>query len=232
VSELLLTRRCDEIDEVVFQSPILSLAMLAALAETLDRLRVDPRPMVVASSHPRIFLAGAHLGEIASLDGVSSAAYALRGRAVLERFEKYPKPVVAAVDGPCTGGGFDLVLSCDAIVASNAASFSHPGILRGLVTGWRGTVMLPWAIGGGPARSALLTGRPISAKDAADLGLALVGQDPVALASLEAVRLATLHPERLRRWRAFRNSRFVDRFRAVVVHNGGWQNPCERQEIP
>jgi enoyl-CoA hydratase/carnithine racemase len=206
--------------------------MLRAIAQALDRVHAGRRPLVVASDHPRIFLAGAHLAEIAALDGRTSGGYARRGRAVLRRFESHPGPVVAAVHGPCTGGGLDLVLSCDAIVASPSASFSHPGIRRGLVTGWRGTVMLPWSIGRGAARRALLTGEPISAAEAADHGLVIVNDDPVAAARLEAARLAALHPARLMRWRSFKNSRFVDRFRAVVVHNEGWQNPCERQEIP
>ena len=86
----------------------------------------DPvSPVVLRSAHPSVFLAGAHLAEIAALDAASCKPYADRGRRVVEHIENHPAPAVAAVNGSCSGGGFDLVLACDTIVAGAGASFQH-----------------------------------------------------------------------------------------------------------
>ena len=123
------------------------LGELEALPSSRWPREAVPTPLVLRSAHPTIYLAGADLAEIAALDGPSCADYARRGRVVLERLALYPAPTVAAVHGSCSGGGFDLGLACDWIVAGGAAAFSHPGVRRGLVTGWGGTVRLPVAIG-------------------------------------------------------------------------------------
>jgi enoyl-CoA hydratase/carnithine racemase len=211
-----------EVDGVLvlaFTSPILSLEMLLRLNSALVDLEQDHPPLVLASEHPSIFLAGAHLGEISRLDAHTSCGYARFGRQVLARLGRHPAPLVAAVAGSCSGGGFDLALSCDLVVAGRSASFSHPGVRRGLVTGWGGTVMVPAALGRSPAQRALLEGSPVqpvevAASDHLDTA-------PLEPAIAEARRLASLHPSRLYTWRCLRNQPFVDRFRIVVVHNKG-----------
>jgi len=209
----------DGILEVVFERPVLALPVLDALASALDRAEADAVPVILRSSHPSIFLAGAHLAEIAALDRHSARAYAHRGRAVIDRLARLPAPVVAAVHGPCSGGGFDLVLACDEIVAGAGARFHHPGAVRGLVTGWGGTERVPSRLGDPEARRALLLGRPIEADDGLRIGLVgTIADDPVTAAHARARELAALHPRRLEMWRMLRHGRFVDRFRAVVVH--------------
>lgn len=214
--------RAVEVDgllELVVERPVLSMEVLHALARRLDQGRGAPRPLVLRSSHPSIFLAGAHLGEIASLDADSARSYALAGREVIRRVASFPAPVVAAVHGPCAGGGFDLVLACDDIIAGPEATFHHPGAVRGLVTGWGGTESLPARVGGAAACRAMVAGEPIGARAAARLGLAgSVHDDPVGAARTRAATLAGIEPRRLEMWRTFRRGRFVDRFRAVVVH--------------
>jgi enoyl-CoA hydratase/carnithine racemase len=205
--------------EVVIGRPLLSLEVLRALARRLDEARSQPRPLVVSSSHPSIFLAGAHLAEIASLDAATARPYALAGREVIDRLASFPAPVVAAVHGPCAGGGFDLVLACDEVVAGPGATFHHPGAARGLVTGWGGSERLPARIGHAAARRALVAGEPLRASTAVELGLAVpVQEDPVGAARTRARALARIEPRRLEMWRTLRRGRFVDRFRAVVVH--------------
>lgn len=206
--------------QLILPSPILSTSLLSRLGESLELLRTDPRPMVLSSSHPKIFLAGAHLAEIASLDAESSRSYAALGREVLERIRRYPAPVIAAVHGTCAGGGLDLVLSCDAVFAAPGASFAHPGVHRGLVTGWGGTAMFPAVSGSGPARRLFLEGRFISAGQAKAEGwVAGLDGDPLGAARREARRLAALAPGRLTLWRRLSSARFVDSFRVSVVHN-------------
>jgi enoyl-CoA hydratase len=192
---------------VSFSTPVLSTEVLDALDRTLDTVasRRSRTPAVLRSLHPSIFLAGAHLAEIAALDADTSAGYAARGRAVLDRLGGMPGPTVAAVHGSCTGGGFDLVLACDRIVAGEFARFSHPGVLRGLVTGWGGTVRLPAAAGRGLTRLALITAAALGRSDLGGRAVAAADATMIEAALAEAQRLAHIHPTRQRLWRELRD---------------------------
>lgn len=210
----------DGVVELRFERPVLARKTLDELEAVLARLaaRHPPLPLVITSKHPTIFLAGAHLAEIAALDVESCVPYARLGRSVAHRLSSHPSPVVAAVAGSCSGGGFDLVLACDAVVASPAATFRHPGVLRGLVTGWGGTKSLPRALGRPTALRAFLEGHEVSAAAMMKAGVVVaLGDDPPDRAVELALRLHRLHPSRLPLWRLLRGPTFVDRFRAVVV---------------
>jgi enoyl-CoA hydratase/carnithine racemase len=205
---------------LALDAPILSREALRRLATTLDDLegRRTPTPLVLASNHSTIFLAGAHLAEIAELDADSCVEYANLGRSVADALEHHPAPVVAAVDGSCSGGGFDLVLACDAVVASDRATFSHPGVFRGLVTGWSGTSRLPASVGASMAKRLLLEGSATDAAGLLEAGVVVeVSSDPRRTAVAVADRLDHLPRSRVRLWRALRGSPFIDRFRALMV---------------
>lgn len=206
---------------VSFRKPVLSMQALTELEQALDIAadRGGHHPVVLRSLHPTIFLAGAHLAEIATLDRATSGTYAERGRAVLDRLGRMPVPTVVAVHGSCSGGGFDLALACDRIVATGRARFSHPGVLRGLVTGWGGTVRLPAATGYRQAELAVIAAGPLAARDLAPRALvADRGGDVVDAAIAEAHRLAGVHPDRLRVWRALRDRPDLQR-RRVTGYN-------------
>lgn len=211
----------DETDQVVFTTPILSVRVLVSLASILRLLaaRTDPRPLVLRSDHPTVFLAGADLREIASLDSARCVEYADHGRSVVRVLETFPAPTVAATAGSCSGGGFDIVLACDAIVASAKATFEHPGIRRGLVTGWSGTVSVPAAVGQSLSRALFVEGRRLDSATALAIGLvSRVSEDPHREAVENALDLARLHSSRRCLWRQLKGRRFVDRFRASVIH--------------
>jgi enoyl-CoA hydratase/carnithine racemase len=204
-----------------FASPILSLDILDRLTSILEALAKDGAhdPLVLCSAHPSVFLAGAHLAEIANLDASSSQPYAQRGRQAVRHLENHPAPTVAAINGSCSGGGFDLVLACDAMVAGPGARFSHPGIQRGLVTGWSGSTRLPSALGSATARAAMIEARELEPGSLRAHGaIVQTAEDPVATAIETARRLASLDPARSRLWRALRGPGFIDRFHAFVVH--------------
>ncbi len=193
---------------LTFETPVLELATMEDIVERLDRLaqRIPQKPLILASAHPSIFLAGAHLAEIASLDEMSSVGYSASGRAVMARLDRFPSATIAAVAGSCSGGGFDLVLSCDRIVAGPSATFSHPGVRRGLVTGWGGTTRLPAAVGWPAARRIFLKAPVLGAQEAEDMGLATLSTgDVIADASRLSARLSGLHRARLATWRQLRN---------------------------
>jgi enoyl-CoA hydratase/carnithine racemase len=196
--------------------PVLAVATLEAIEAALREPVAHDTPVVLLSAHPRIFLAGADLAEIATLDRWTSGPYARRGRSLMRTLSSHPKPVVAAVHGTCAGGGVDLVLSCDAVVVGPGASLQHPGVRRGLITGWSGTHTVPSRLG--PQGAApLISG---TAFDPAGLpGGFRASGDLVAAAVAEARRLDAFHPSRLELWRSFRCGNFVDSFRARMVHN-------------
>lgn len=205
---------------ISFHRPILTVEALVELAEALGELASahTAEPVVLASNHPTIFLAGAHLGEIAELDSESCIPYARLGRSVAAALNHHPSPVVAAVAGSCSGGGFDLAMAADTIIASPDAVFSHPGIRRGLVTGWGGTESIARSIGDAPTRRALLEASEFDAAQLAELGaIRAIVSDPPAAARLIALEMARLDPSRIAIWRRLRGSNFVDRFRAFVV---------------
>ena len=148
--------------------------LLAFLAE-LRRASVDSSISgVVITGTDKAFAAGADINELAALTPLAAHDFSLLGQQLMSQVERYPKPVIAAIHGYCFGGGLDLALACHLRIASEDASFAHPGASLGILTGWGGTQRLPRTFLPG-ARSRALelfsTGRTISAQDAYRLGL-------------------------------------------------------------
>ena len=188
----------------------LNFDLLDQLAATLATLDADPacRAIVLTGSGSRAFAAGADIRELSVQTPVSLL---VEDRfAVWERIAATRKPVIAAVRGFALGGGCELALSCDLIVAGDDAQFGQPEINLGVMPGAGGTQRLTRAIGRARAMDLILTGRTITAREGEAMGLisrvvpaeetleaalALAGtvasKAPVAvLAAKEAVRLA------------------------------------------
>jgi enoyl-CoA hydratase/carnithine racemase len=148
----------------------LSLEMRAALAGELERLDADPevRCLVIAGSE-KVFAAGADIRAMAErpigepLDPASAEFW--------KRLAAVEKPLVAAVAGYALGGGCELALACDLIVADAGASFGQPEIRLGIIPGGGGTQRLARAIGKQRAMEYVLTGRRFDAETAAGWGL-------------------------------------------------------------
>jgi enoyl-CoA hydratase len=136
----------------------------------LDRLEDDAGAWVgVVTGEGPVFSAGADLKAIAS-GQIGSLSTRRGGFAGITRRER-SKPLIAAVDGPALAGGCEIVLSCDLVVASEAASFGIPEVKRSLVAAAGGLFRLPRAIPRAVAMELALTGDPIRAQRAFDLGL-------------------------------------------------------------
>jgi enoyl-CoA hydratase/carnithine racemase len=113
---------------------------LGDLAHALEELSAtNPRVCVMEGAREGLFAAGASLEEVSRLEPESAAAFALRARQAFTLWESLSATTVAFVDGACFGGALDLVLCSDIIAATDRARFGHPGIVRGIVTGWGGT---------------------------------------------------------------------------------------------
>ncbi len=195
---------------------VLSRDVLDALVRRLDEAEADPevRAVVLASASERAFAAGANIREMAPLGPAEAHTHAERGQATTRRIERLPLPVIAAVNGVCLGGGCEIALACDFIVASDDATFGQPEINLGVMPGWGGTRRLPRRVGAAAARRWILTGRTVSAVVAHEQGLVdqvvvrsallstafslaeeLAAKPPVALAAAKYALLRSIDPE-------------------------------------
>ena len=152
---------------------VVSAEVLERLVARLAEVEADPRARVVvlASASAKAFGAGANITEMAPLGPAEAAAHGARGQAATVALERIPLPVIAAVNGSALGGGCELALACDFIIASEDARFGQPEINLGLMPGWGGTQRLPRWIGPAQARLWIMTGRSVSAQEAAAMGL-------------------------------------------------------------
>lgn len=158
-------------------------AMSAGLDRALNLLEDDPELRVgVLQGAGTTFSAGTDLFETSGEPSERGGEYGLIRR-------HRSKPLVAAVEGPALGGGFEIVLACDLVVAGTSASFGFPEVSRGVVAACGGLFRAPRVLPVNVANQLLLTGDPISAARAHELGLVNLLVDP-GVALEEAVRLA------------------------------------------
>lgn len=141
-------------------------ALVAALVE-LDH-DATTRCIIIGGSE-RVFAAGADIGMLAHTSPVEAATSARLAR--WDSIRQIGKPIVAAVSGYCLGGGCELAMICDVIVASESARFGQPEINLGLIPGAGGTQRLTRAVGKAVAMDVILSGRFLTAREALDFGL-------------------------------------------------------------
>lgn len=144
--------------------------LMIELMDTLDRLDADDAiGAIVLTGDERAFAAGADINEMAE---ASSTEMLLRGHiSPYDRIQKISKPVIAAVSGWCLGGGNELAMSCDMIVASESAKFGQPEIKLGVIPGAGGTQRLTKAVGKAVAMEMVLNDRNLDAGEALAYGL-------------------------------------------------------------
>ena len=175
-------------------------AVMDALCSALEELdRDDAIRVLVVTGNERAFAAGADIGEMAGASPIDM----LRTNRIAQwdRVRRIGKPVIAAVAGWCLGGGCELAMALDLIVAAESARFGQPEINIGVIPGAGGTQRLTRAVGKSVAMEMILTGEPIDAREAHRLGLVarvvpneLVVEDALALAA----KIATKSPLALR----------------------------------
>jgi enoyl-CoA hydratase len=174
LSELVLTARDGATAVVLLNRPeqlnALSDALMDELVRTLEELDRDEEVRaIVLGGNERAFAAGADIGELAQ-----ASAIALYYQRRVERWDAIRSlwtPLVAAVSGYCLGGGCELALSCDLIVASETAQFGQPETSLGIIPGAGGTQRLTRAVGKALAMDVILSGRRLNAYEALQSGL-------------------------------------------------------------
>jgi enoyl-CoA hydratase len=174
MAELVLTEREGSVGVVLLNRPqqlnALSDELMDELVGTLEELDRDEaiRAIVVGGSE-RAFAAGADIGELSQASAID-----LYYQRRVERWDAIRglwTPLVAAVSGFCLGGGCELALSCDLIVASETAQFGQPETGLGIIPGAGGTQRLTRAVGKALAMDVILSGRRLSAREALAAGL-------------------------------------------------------------
>jgi enoyl-CoA hydratase len=175
----------------------LNFALIEALTDALEILDREPgcRAIVLTGAGERAFAAGADIGELAAQSPTSLTVDDHFHR--WERIKRIRKPIIAAVRGFALGGGCELAMTCDMIVAGEDAQFGQPEIKLGVMPGAGGTQRLTRAIGKARAMELVLTGRTIGAREAEANGLvtSVVPAEATVPAALDlAARIAAMPP--------------------------------------
>ncbi len=148
----------------------LNSTLMTELMEALEAFDADEniRAMVITGNE-RAFAAGADIKEMATVSAVQMLLHDQIGQ--FDRIRHFHKPLIAAVSGWCLGGGNELAMSCDMIVASETARFGQPEINIGVIPGAGGTQRLTRAVGKAVAMEMVLNNRVLTAQEALQLGL-------------------------------------------------------------
>lgn len=160
---------------VINRPPVNTLTpeLLAELSQAFDLLAKDDAvKAVVLTGTGRFFIAGADIRVLASIaSSQEGERIALQGQVILDRIEALEKPVIAAINGVCLGGGLELAMCCHIRLAAEGSRLGQPEINLGIMPGFGGTQRLPRIVGQSKALELILTGDPISAQEAKSLGL-------------------------------------------------------------
>ncbi len=151
----------------------LNVRVVEELAQVLRDVRHDPAvlAMIITGAGDRAFVAGADIAAMTTMSTVEGLEFCRLGHRVMQSMEELPIPIIAAVNGFALGGGLELAMACDMIVATDKARFGQPEINLALIPGFGGTQRLPRRIGHPRARQLILTGDMIDAKTALEWGL-------------------------------------------------------------
>jgi len=176
---------------------------LRALRAALRELDGDPgvRALIVTGAGERAFSAGADISAMAAMMPEEGVAFSRLGHETMAAVEMLGVPVIGALNGVALGGGLELALACDLLVAGERVRLGQPEINLGLIPGFGGTQRLVRRVGLGRARELIYLGKPISAEEALRIGLVdrVVPVDRVrAEAAALAAELAGKPPVALR----------------------------------
>lgn len=173
-SELVIIERKSGYAVLTLNNPpvnALGAKILTDLDAALDLIRCEDaiKALVIVGSGEKCFSAGANIKEFESPDSVQSNG--TQGQAVFLKLEKFPKPIIAAIQGNAFGGGLELSLSCHLRLAAEGISLGLPEVKLGIIPGWGGTQRLTRIAGRTRALEMILTGDPIDAKQALAWGI-------------------------------------------------------------
>lgn len=206
-----------------------SAELAANLVEACTALGEDRnvRATVLSSSNDRAFCVGADLKERNALSDADLSRHRPTARAAYTGVLDLPMPTIAAVHGFALGGGFELALSCDVIVADTTAVVGLPEVSVGVIPGGGGTQLLPRRVGAARAAELIFSARRVEAAEAREIGLVdeLVeaGEDRAEALAL-AGRIAGNSPVGLRAAkRALRTGWGLDLWAGLEIEDAAWR---------
>ena len=173
----ILTEKEDGVYNIILNRPSklnsMTLEMLDMISKAVEEAEKDQqvKVIVIKGAGDRAFCAGADISQFPGLTVEEAKGVSQKGHSTYKKLLKVSKPVVAAVNGYCLGGGNELIQFCDFRLASDSARFSQPEVTLGLIPGWGGTYMLKKLVGKTMADELILTGKRIKADEAKAIGL-------------------------------------------------------------
>jgi enoyl-CoA hydratase len=175
--ENILYEKKDNVAWITLNRPqVLNSQSIALLNEVTAALNVakdddDVRVIVLTGAGEKAFSAGADINMFIAWSPVDAMLWSKLNKRPYEFIREIPKPVIAMVNGMALGGGCEIAMACDIIIASENASFGQPEVNVGVIPGAGGTQILPRLVGEKKAKEMIFTCDRISAKDALALGL-------------------------------------------------------------
>jgi enoyl-CoA hydratase len=157
--------------------------------------------IIVTGAGEKAFVAGADINELATMTPVSGKFVSEQGQSVFLQIERFPKPVIAAINGFALGGGCELALACHIRIASENAQIGLPEVTLGIIPGYGGTQRMARLVGKAKAFELICTGDRVSAAEAERIGLVnrVVPADQLLAAAEElAKRIASRSPVAVR----------------------------------
>ena len=145
------------------------LAELKAAFEAVDQQ--ETRCVILTGAGEKSFVAGADIGSMSTMTKAEGEAFGKLGNDIFLMIERFPLPVIAAVNGFALGGGCEIAMSCDIRICSDNAMFGQPEVGLGITPGFGGTQRLARLVGMGMAKQMLYTARNIDAAEALRIGL-------------------------------------------------------------
>lgn len=170
----------------------LNRAVIDELTRVVQAFEADSehRVLVLAGAGDKAFVAGADIAEMADLDSAAALEFARHGQRLTRRLAEGRKITIAAVQGFALGGGCELAMSCDIILAGPKARFGQPEVKLGVIPGFGGTQRLARLVGAQRAKYLALSGRMIRADEALRMGLVAAVVDADSSVLDEACKLA------------------------------------------
>src|SRR5579885_2076345 len=147
--------------------------VLKDIRECFTQLSNDAevRAVILTGAGEKAFVAGADIAAMSQMSESDAVEFGKLGHAAMNAVDQCKRPVIAAVNGFCLGGGLELALSCDFIYASEKAKLGLPEVNLGLFPGWGGTQRLARLVGKGVAKELIYSARLVSAAEAKDFGI-------------------------------------------------------------
>ncbi|MES2768156.1 MAG: enoyl-CoA hydratase-related protein [Bdellovibrionota bacterium] len=214
--ENLLVEKKDKVTVVTINRPqalnALNTGVLNDLENFFGSLKEDKstRVIILTGSGDKAFVAGADIKEISTLNQKTSQEFSLKGQKIFSMIESLPQVVIGAINGFTLGGGLELALSCDFLVATPGSKFGLPEVSLGLLPGFGGTQRLSRLVGLSKAREMIFTGKHIASDEALKIGLInqVVEGSPVEAALVIANKIITNGPSAIAHAKRAINSGF------------------------